>query len=206
MILGNTYHLALRPGEDVVAALGGLHAFFGWSGPILTDSGGFQIYSLAAAATITEQAALFRSHIDGSLVELSPERAVAIQEALGSDVAMVLDECLAYPVAIGEARVSMERTLRWAERARQRMASLRQQSADGVTVTNAGQAQFGIVQGGVFQELRDESAARTVALGFEGYALGGLSVGEPPDEMYRIVGDTTPRLPAHHDEHVKDRG
>ena len=195
IILGNTYHLYLRPGDDLIARRGGLHRFIGWTKPILTDSGGYQVFSLAARRTIGEDGARFSSHLDGSSHLLTPEKATDIQAQLGSDIAMVLDECLAYPVEIGEARLSMERTLRWAERARHRMLSLRDGSADGVVVSNAGQAQFGIVQGGVFQELRDESAALTVAIGFEGYALGGLSVGEPPEDMYRIVGDTAPRLP-----------
>jgi queuine tRNA-ribosyltransferase len=195
ILLSNTYHLYLRPGDDLIARRGGLHRFIGWTKPILTDSGGYQVFSLSARRTIGEDGARFSSHLDGSSHLLTPEKATDIQAQLGSDIAMVLDECVAYPVEIGEARLSMQRTIRWAERARARMVSLRQGFADGVVVSNAGQAQFGIVQGGVFQELRDESAARTVAIGFEGYALGGLSVGEPPADMYRIVGDTAPRLP-----------
>jgi queuine tRNA-ribosyltransferase len=195
ILLSNTYHLYLRPGDALIARRGGLHRFIGWTKPILTDSGGYQVFSLSARRTIGEDGARFRSHLDGSSHLLTPERAADIQAQLGSDIAMVLDECVAYPVEMVEARLSMERTLRWAERARRRMLSLREGSAAGVVVTNAGQAQFGIVQGGVFQELRDESAARTVGIGFDGYALGGLSVGEPPQDMYRIVGDTTPRLP-----------
>ena len=195
ILLSNTYHLYLRPGDDLIARRGGLHRFIGWTKPILTDSGGYQVFSLAARRTIGEDGARFSSHLDGSSHLLTPEKATEIQAQLGSDIAMVLDECLAYPAELGEARLSMDRTLRWAERARHRMLSLRQGSADGVVVSNPGQAQFGIVQGGVFQELREESAARTVAIGFEGYALGGLSVGEPPADMYRIVADTAPRLP-----------
>jgi len=195
ILLSNTYHLYLRPGDDLIARRGGLHRFIGWTKPILTDSGGYQVFSLAARRTIGEDGARFSSHLDGSPHLLTPEKAADIQAQLGSDIAMVLDECLAYPAEIGEARVSMERTLRWGERARHRMSSLRQGAADGVVVSNAGQAQFGIVQGGVFQELRDESAGRTVAIGFEGYAIGGLSVGEPVADMYRIVGETAPRLP-----------
>ena len=195
ILLSNTYHLYLRPGDDLIARRGGLHRFIGWSKPILTDSGGYQVFSLSARRTISEDGARFSSHLDGSSHLLTPEKATDIQAQFGSDIAMVLDECLAYPVEIGEARLSMERTLRWAGRARHRMAALRQGSADGVVVSNAGQAQFGIVQGGVFEELREESAVRTVAIGFDGYALGGLSVGEPPEDMYRIVGDTAPHLP-----------
>ena len=195
MLLSNTYHLYLRPGDDLIARRGGLHRFIGWTKPILTDSGGYQVFSLAARRTIGEEGARFSSHLDGSSHLLTPERATDIQAQLGSDVAMVLDECTAHSAEHGQARLSMERTLRWAERARQRMLTLRDGRRDGVVVTNAGQAQFGIVQGGVFEDLRDESAKRTVAIGFEGYALGGLSVGEPIDEMYRIVERTAPQLP-----------
>jgi queuine tRNA-ribosyltransferase len=195
ILLSNTYHLYLRPGDDLIARRGGLHRFIGWTKPILTDSGGYQVFSLAARRTIGEEGAKFSSHLDGSSHLLTPERATDIQAQLGSDIAMVLDECLAHPAEHGQARLSMERTLRWAERARERMLTLRDGRRDGVVVTNAGQAQFGIVQGGVFEDLRDESAKRTVAIGFEGYALGGFSVGEPIDEMYRIVERTAPQLP-----------
>ena len=183
MVLGNTYHLALRPGEEVVAALGGLHGFMGWNGPILTDSGGFQIFSLAERTKITEQSAVFRSHIDGRLVDLTPERAVAIQESLGSDVAMVLDHVVALPNEREVIRDAMERSLRWAERCR---AAQRRYD----------QAQFGIVQGGLDLDLRCASAAGLRALDFPGYAVGGLSVGEPPEEMYRVLDAVTPELPA----------
>jgi queuine tRNA-ribosyltransferase len=195
ILLSNTYHLYLRPGDDLIARRGGLHRFIGWTKPILTDSGGYQVFSLAARRTISEDGARFSSHLDGSSHLLTPEKATDIQAQLGSDIAMVLDECLAYPVEIGEARLSTERTLRWAERSRQRLLSLRDGAPDGVVVSNTGQAQFGIVQGGVFEDLREESARRTVEIGFEGYALGGLSVGEPIDEMYRIVERTAPILP-----------
>ena len=194
ILLSNTYHLYLRPGDDLIARRGGLHRFIGWTKPILTDSGGYQVFSLAARRTITEEGARFSSHLDGSSHLLTPEKATDIQAQLGSDVAMVLDECLAYPATEAEVRLSMERTLRWAERARQRLLALRD-GIENVVVSNAGQAQFGIVQGGLIQGLRDESAARTVAIGFEGYALGGLSVGEPIEDMYRIVDRTTPLLP-----------
>ena len=195
MLLSNTYHLYLRPGDDLIARHGGLHRFIGWTKPILTDSGGYQVFSLAARRTIDEQGARFQSHLDGSAHLLTPEKTTDIQAQLGSDVALVLDECLAHPADEGAARVSMERTLRWAGRARARLLELRAGPIAGVTVTNAGQAQFGIVQGGVFPGLREESAAGTVAIGFEGYAIGGLSVGEPTDVMYDIVDRTTPRLP-----------
>jgi queuine tRNA-ribosyltransferase len=196
ILLSNTYHLYLRPGDDLIARRGGLHRFIGWNKPILTDSGGYQVFSLAARRTIDEDGARFSSHLDGSPHLLTPEKAADIQAQLGSDVAMALDECLALPATSDEARRSMERTLRWARRSRERMLWLRDRSVDGVIVTNAGQAQFGIVQGGTFSDLREESARETVAIGFEAYAIGGLSVGEPTDVMYEIVGRTTPFLPA----------
>jgi queuine tRNA-ribosyltransferase len=195
IILGNTYHLYLRPGDDLIARRGGLHAFIGWSRPILTDSGGYQVCSLAARRTIEEEGAHFRSHLDGSAHLLTPEKAADVQARLGSDVAMVLDECIAHPAAIEPARQSMQRTLRWARRGRERFLALRAGAVAGVTVTNPGQAQFGIVQGGVHPELREESARGTVDVGFDAYAIGGLSVGEPTDVMYDIVSRTTPCLP-----------
>jgi queuine tRNA-ribosyltransferase len=196
MLLSNTYHLYLRPGDDLIARRGGLHRFIGWSRPILTDSGGYQVFSLATRRTIDENGAHFRSHLDGSAHLLSPERATDIQAQLGSDIAMVLDECLAHPAELGAARSSMERTLRWGRRGRDRFLALRTGSIPGVIVSNPDQAQFGIVQGSIFRELREESARRTVAIGFEAYAIGGLSVGEPTDVMYDTITDTTPCLPA----------
>ncbi len=195
ILLSNTYHLYLRPGDDLIARRGGLHRFIGWSKPILTDSGGYQVFSLANRRTIDEKGAHFRSHLDGSAHTLTPEKATDIQAQLGSDIAMVLDECLAYPSPEDLARRSMERTLRWACRARDRFLALRDGLVPGVVVSNPGQAQFGIVQGGVFPGLREESARQTVEIGFEAYAIGGLSVGEPPAEMYDVVGHTTPFLP-----------
>ena len=195
ILLSNTYHLYLRPGDDLIARRGGLHAFIGWTKPILTDSGGFQVFSLADHRTIAEDGVRFKSHLDGSAHLLTPEKATDIQAQLGSDVAMVLDECLAHPATFDAARRSTERTIRWAGRARERMTQLRAGPVDGVLVTNPGQAQFGIVQGGVFPELREQSARETVALGFEAYAIGGLSVGEPNEVMYEVVGTTTPWLP-----------
>src|SRR5229473_1503241 len=172
---------------DVIARLGGLHKFIGWTKPILTDSGGYQVFSLAARRTIDEEGAHFRSHLDGSAHSLTPEKATDIQAQLGSDIAMVLDECLAHPADEGAARRSMERTARWAYRARDRFLALRDGPVPGVAVSNPGQAQFGIVQGGVYPALREESARRTVEVGFEAYAIGGLSVGEPPEVMYDMV-------------------
>ena len=195
ILLSNTYHLYLRPGDDLIARRGGLHRFIGWSKPILTDSGGYQVFSLSNRRTIDEKGAHFRSHLDGSSHSLTPEKATDIQAQLGSDIAMVLDECLAYPSPEDLARRSMERTLRWACRARDRFLALRDGLVPGVTVSNPGQAQFGIVQGSVFPGLREESARQTVEIGFEAYAIGGLSVGEPPAEMYDVVSRTTPFLP-----------
>jgi queuine tRNA-ribosyltransferase len=195
ILLSNTYHLYLRPGDGLIARRGGLHRFVGWTRPMLTDSGGYQVFSLASRRTIDEQGAHFKSHLDGSAHLLTPEKAADIQAQLGSDVAMVLDECLALPAEAGDARRSMERTLRWAARARNRFLTLAAGTASGVVVTNPGQAQFGIVQGGVYPDLRKESAAETVKIGFEGYAIGGLSVGEPADVMYDVVSWTAPELP-----------
>jgi queuine tRNA-ribosyltransferase len=182
MILGNTYHLALRPGEEVIRQLGGLHRFMGWEGPILTDSGGFQLYSLAQNTKVTEQAAIFRSHIDGQLLELSPERAVAIQEALGSDVAMVLDHVIALPASDEAIRDACDRTIRWAKRCRD-------------AATRSDQAQFAIVQGGLNPELRVWCARQLADLDFPGYAVGGLSVGESPEQMYEILDVVCPAMP-----------
>jgi queuine tRNA-ribosyltransferase len=196
ILLSNTYHLFLRPGDDLVARRGGLHRFIGWNRPILTDSGGYQVFSLAARRTITEEGARFSSHLDGSSHLLTPEKATDIQAQLGSDIAMVLDECLAYPATVDDARRSMERTLRWARRARERMLQLRSAPPIDVVVSNPGQAQFGIVQGGLFPDLRRESAEHTIAIDFEAYAIGGLSVGEPIEEMYAIVAATAQALPA----------
>src|SRR5689334_19776560 len=214
IILGNTYHLFLRPGDERIARFGGLHAFIGWDRPILTDSGGYQVFSLAERRVIREAGAEFQSHLDGSRHLLTPERATDIQARLGSDIAMVFDECLAYPATHADAASSMERSVRWAARCRERLIALRAQrpgqpgpdDAAGVTVSNPGQAQFGIVQGGVFQDLRDASADATVAIGFEGYAIGGLSVGEPSDVMYSVTEQTARRLPAEQPRYLMGAG
>jgi queuine tRNA-ribosyltransferase len=195
IILGNTYHLYLRPGDELIARHGGLHRFIGWSHPILTDSGGFQVFSLAERTRIREDGAEFQSHLDGSRHLLTPERAVDIQARLGADIAMVLDECLAYPAAHDAARASMERSVRWARRSRERLAGLRAHPDPAVTMATPNQAQFGIIQGGVFQDLRNASADATLAIGFEGYAIGGLSVGEPIEVMYAVVEETARQLP-----------
>ena len=206
VILANTYHLLLRPGDDLIVRRGGLHRFIGWTRPILTDSGGFQVFSLAHRVLITEDGADFRSHLDGSRQLLTPERATDVQAQLGSDIAMVLDECLAFPATRDTAAASMTRSIRWAARSRRRLAELRSGPVDGVTVSNASQAQFGIVQGGVFSDLRDESADATVAVGFEGYAIGGLSVGEPSEQMHAVAGATARRLPADRPRYLMGTG
>jgi queuine tRNA-ribosyltransferase len=206
IILGNTYHLFLRPGDESIARRGGLHRFIGWTRPILTDSGGFQVFSLAERRVIREDGAEFQSHLDGSRHLLTPERATDIQARLGSDIAMVFDECLAYPAGREAAAGSMERSVRWAARCRDRLLTLRTSGIDGVVVSNAGQAQFGIVQGGVYQDLRNASADATVAIGFEGYAIGGLSVGEPTDLMYQVTQDTVARLPVDRPRYLMGAG
>ena len=182
ILLGNTYHLALRPGEDVDKDLGGLHQFMGWDRPILTDSGGFQIFSLAKLTKIDEQKAVFRSHIDGSKLEMSPERSIEIQECLGSDIAMVLDHVIGLPAARSDVKEASDRSIRWAERCLK-------------AATRADQAQFAIVQGGLDEGLRQECARALCSMDFPGYAIGGLSVGEEPSEMYRIIDATIPELP-----------
>jgi queuine tRNA-ribosyltransferase len=205
IILGNTYHLMLRPGADLIARAGGLHRFIGWSRPILTDSGGYQVFSLAGLRRITEEGAAFRSHLDGALHLLTPERATEIQAQLGSDIAMVLDECIATPATRETAREAMERSVRWARRARARFCQLRDDPGP-VAVANPGQAQFGIVQGATFDDLRLASVEATVEIGFEAYAIGGLSVGEAPEVMYEVVGQTAPRLPAERPRYLMGSG
>ncbi len=182
MILANTYHLALRPGEDVVEALGGLHRFMAWDGPILTDSGGFQAFSMADRSALTEDGVSFRSHLDGARFDLSPERAVAIQEALGADVAMCFDHCPALPASKEAVADAVERTVRWAWRCKQA-----HQRPD--------QALFGIVQGGSHEDLRASCAERLVAMDFDGYAVGGVSVGESREEVRAALAVSTHRLP-----------
>jgi len=194
IILANTYHLHLRPGDGLIARAGGLHAFMGWTRPILTDSGGYQVFSLASRRVITEEGVVFRSHLDGNEERLSPESAVEIQSRLGSDVAMMFDECTAWPSTVAEVGHAVDRTLRWARRGRDRFLALGAQPAAARTPT-PGQAQFGIVQGGVEKSLRDRSVAGTLSVGFEAYAIGGLSVGEPPDLMHDIVAHTCAQLP-----------
>ncbi|HRX62935.1 MAG TPA: tRNA guanosine(34) transglycosylase Tgt [Candidatus Competibacter sp.] len=184
IILGNTFHLMLRPGTTIIGDHGGLHGFMHWDRPILTDSGGFQVFSLAAIRKITEAGVKFQSPIDGSVVFLGPEESMAVQRALGSDIVMIFDECTPYPATETEARQSMELSLRWARRSK-------------VAHGDHTAALFGIVQGGMYPHLRHISAGGLRELGFDGYAIGGLAVGEPPAERLGILDHTVPLLPAH---------
>ena len=187
VILGNTYHLMLRPGAEAIAALGGLHTFANWPHPILTDSGGFQVMSLTSLRKMTEEGVTFSSHLDGSRHLLSPERSIEIQCLLGSDIQMQLDECTPFPATFDEARVSMELSLRWARRSRAAFETQPHRTE--------GQALFGIVQGSIYPELRARSVAGLTEIGFEGYSIGGLAVGEGQEEMLRVLDATTPLLP-----------
>jgi queuine tRNA-ribosyltransferase len=185
VILGNTYHLMLRPGAERMARLGGLHRFMGWDGPILTDSGGYQVMSLSQLRSISESGVSFRSHIDGALHELTPERSIEVQNLLGADIQMQFDECTPYPASIGDVERSMELSLRWAERSLEAFQSHGQ----------PGRALFGIVQGGVHPELRARSAERLTAMNFDGYSIGGLAVGEGQELMLQTLSTTLPLLP-----------
>jgi queuine tRNA-ribosyltransferase len=185
IVLGNTYHLMLRPGAERIAALGGLHKFMNWPLPILTDSGGFQVMSLSTLRKLDERGVTFRSHLDGAMVELSPERAIEIQALLGADISMQLDECLKLPAPREEIARAMQLSLRWAERSKRAFDAAKP----------GGRALFGIVQGGDDQRLRAESARALVDIGFEGFAIGGLAVGEPQDVMLKMVAETAPMLP-----------
>jgi len=189
IILANTYHLYLRPGAKVVAALGGLHRFMGWESPILTDSGGFQVFSLAANRSISEEGVTFRSHIDGSIHLFTPESVVAVEEQLGADIIMPLDECTPYPCPREYAEEALERTHRWAERAR-------------AAHTRADQALFGILQGSTYTDLRRRSAETLAAMDFPGYAIGGLSVGEPKETMHAMLEACVPFLPRECPRHL----
>jgi len=183
IILGNTFHLMLRPGMEVMRAHGGLHRFMHWDGPILTDSGGFQVWSLGKLRKISEQGATFQSPVNGDRIFMGPEESMAMQQALGADIIMIFDECTPYPATEQQARASMELSLRWAERSKR--------AHEG----HPG-ALFGIVQGGMYEQLRLESLAGLKQIGFDGYALGGLSVGEPKEEMLRVLDSVAPELPA----------
>ena len=189
IILGNTFHLWLRPGLDVIGEFGGLHKFIGWNKPILTDSGGFQVFSLAERRKITEEGVRFASPVDGSMVFLSPEESMRIQHVLDSDIAMIFDECTPYPATEQQVRDSMQLSLRWAERSRRAFDDL---TRDGAKAPNA---LFGIVQGGTFPQLRKISAQQLLDIGFDGYAVGGLAVGEPEEERNRTLEESVPLLP-----------
>ena len=193
VILGNTYHLMLRPGAEILAAAGGLHRFMRWEGPILTDSGGFQVFSLAKMRKFSEQGCRFHSHLDGHEFFLGPEESMAMQKVIGSDIAMVFDECLPYPCDRARAAESVERTLRWARR-----------SKDAPHAEN--QAVFGIVQGGVYDDIRRHCAEELVKIGFDGYAIGGVSVGEPEAYMYQAVEASVPYLPKDRPRYVMGLG
>src|SRR6476619_609264 len=185
IVLGNTYHLMLRPGAERIAALGGLQQFTGWGGPMLTDSGGFQVMSLSELRKVNEHAVTFRSHIDGAKVGLSPERSIEVQRLLGSDIAMQMDECVRLPAERSDIERAMQLSLRWAERSKRAFAT-----------APSGYMLFGIVQGGDVPELRHASARGLVAIGFHGYAIGGLAVGEPQAVMLAMIEETAPHLPA----------
>jgi queuine tRNA-ribosyltransferase len=196
IVLANTYHLYLRPGDELIARVGGLNAFTGWDRPMLTDSGGYQVFSLASRRTLSEEGVVFQSHLDGRPCSLSPESATEIQTRLGPDIAMMFDECPSWPATETDVEAAMTRTLRWARRGRDRFLAIAGGRVPDVLRPNPGQAQFGIVQGGTYKALRDRSVAGTLDVGFEAYAIGGLSVGEPVEVMYDIVAHTAAQLPA----------
>ncbi len=190
MILGNTFHLMLRPGTEIVRKHGGLHEFMNWDGPILSDSGGFQVFSLAAMRRLEEAGVTFQSPVNGDKIFLTPEKSIEVQHDLNADVTMVFDECTAYPATEEEARRSMELSLRWAKRSRDRFDALRDASPE------RGEAIFGIVQGGVYDPLREESLNGLTEIGFDGYAVGGLAVGEPEAERNATLDGLMPKMPA----------
>jgi queuine tRNA-ribosyltransferase len=193
IVLGNTFHLWLRPGTAVIEKHGGLHRFMGWDGPILTDSGGFQVFSLGALRKITEEGVKFASPINGDRLLLTPEESMRVQRALDADIAMIFDDCTPYPATHKQAQKSMQLSLRWAERSRRAFEGSRN-------------ALFGIVQGGVHEDLREASLEGLTAIGFEGYALGGLAVGEPAEERARILAHTAPRLPEERPRYLMGMG
>ena len=190
IILGNTFHLMLRPGTPIIREHGGLHEFMNWHGPILTDSGGFQVFSLAEMRTVSEEGVRFRSPVDGDQVFLTPEKSMEVQHDLDADIAMIFDECTPYPVTEDEARQSMELSLRWADRSRRHFDVLKQKEPD------RGESLFGIVQGGIYETLRKESLAGLREIGFDGYAIGGLAVGETEDERTKVLDELVSVMPA----------
>ena len=189
MLLGNTFHLMLRPGDERIRDLGGLHKFMQWDGPILTDSGGFQVFSLGDLRKMTEHSVVFRSPVNGDKVELTPESSIQVQGNLGSDVVMVLDECTAHPATYEQANASMELSMRWAARCKTTFENTQAGSM------NPGSKLFGIVQGGMFEDLRSESLQKLQQIEFDGYAIGGLSVGESKEDMIRVLNHITPEMP-----------
>ena len=191
MLLGNTFHLMLRPGDERIRDLGGLHKFMQWDGPILTDSGGFQVFSLGDLRKMTEHSVVFRSPVNGDKVELTPESSIQVQGNLGSDVVMVLDECTAHPATHEQAKASMELSMRWAARCKTTFENTQAGSM------NPGSKLFGIVQGGMFEDLRSESLRNLQQIEFDGYAIGGLSVGESKQDMIRVLNHITPEMPEH---------
>jgi len=189
IILGNTFHLMLRPGETIIRKEGGLHEFMNWHKPILTDSGGFQVFSLAAMRKLSEEGVRFQSPVNGDEVLLTPEKSIEVQHDLNADVTMIFDECTPYPAGESEARASMQLSLRWAERSRRRFDELKQEEP------GRGEALFGIVQGGIHDALREESLTGLREIGFDGYAVGGLAVGEPEDERHAVLDALMPKMP-----------
>ncbi len=200
IILGNTFHLMLRPGTAVIRKHGGLHEFMNWHSPILTDSGGFQVFSLANMRKLSEEGVRFQSPVNGDEVFLSPEKSVEVQHELNADVAMIFDECTPYPASESEARESMQLSLRWAARSRERFDELRDATPD------RGEALFGIVQGGIYADLREESLTGLTGIGFDGYAIGGLAVGEPEDERIAVLEGLTSTMPADHPRYLMGVG
>jgi queuine tRNA-ribosyltransferase len=199
IILGNTYHLYLRPGHRTINRVGGLHRFISWDRPILTDSGGFQVFSLNELRNLSEEGVLFQSHIDGSTHFLSPEKSMEIQAALGSDIVMAFDECTTFPATRDEAKLSLDLTRRWAVRSKMRLNQLHNEPTSAeeaeLAIVNQTQALFGIIQGSTFLDLREESLEGLVEIGFDGYAIGGLSVGEEKAAMFEVVSHVTPKMP-----------
>ena len=206
IILGNTYHLYLRPGHELIRRLGGLHRFMSWPRPLLTDSGGFQVFSLNELRKVTEDGVKFRSHLDGSSHFFSPEHSVDVQIALGADIAMAFDECTEYPADRNRARHSLDITLRWAERSKCHFDGHKLERPWDETFARKTPSLFGIVQGGMYKDLRRESAQRLVDLDFPGYAIGGLSVGEPRELTREIIAETLPHLPADKPRYVMGVG
>jgi queuine tRNA-ribosyltransferase len=200
ILLGNTFHLMLRPGTEIIRKHGGLHEFMNWGGPILTDSGGFQVFSLAAMRKLSEEGVQFQSPVNGDEVFLTPEKSIEVQHDLNADVTMIFDECTPYPASESEARESMELSLRWAGRSRQRFDELRDADPE------RGEALFGIVQGGIYDNLREESLEGLRKIGFDGYAIGGLAVGEPEHERIAVLDELMPKMPDEHPRYLMGVG